>query len=242
MDAFAAETPSASASLPTVTAVSPAAGPPAGGTEVTITGTDLAPASRVQFGGLDAPSFACASTSCTAISPPGHGHVDITVTTAAGTSATSAGDGFTYLGPVLSRLRVLPARIVPDGVAASARGKLHRQRGTRVSYRDSSDGATSTFTVALLRPGIMRGGRCVPRSGPSLERRARRCATYQTLGTFIRRDHQGTNTFHFSGRLGRQALPAGTYRLSDVARDASGMVSRPVATAFTVVRPDKGST
>jgi len=83
---------------PTVTSVSPSTGPIAGGTSVTITGTGFTGATAVNFGATAATSFTVNSaTSITATSPAGAaGTVDITVTTAGGTSATSAADQFTY--------------------------------------------------------------------------------------------------------------------------------------------------
>ena len=80
---------------PTVTGVSPATGPAAGGTAVTVTGTNLTGGS-VAFGGIAATGVSCAANSCTATSPAGTGTVNVTVTTAGGTSATSAADQFTY--------------------------------------------------------------------------------------------------------------------------------------------------
>ena len=87
------------AAPPTVTALSPAIGAAAGGTSVTITGTNFLGAAAVQFGSANAASFTIASaTSITAVSPPGGGTVDVTVTNAGGTSATSTADQFTYIG------------------------------------------------------------------------------------------------------------------------------------------------
>ncbi|MCZ4101427.1 IPT/TIG domain-containing protein [Streptomyces sp. H39-C1] len=83
---------------PVVTGVSPNTGPPAGGTTVTITGTALSDATAVTFGaGHNAAAVTCSPTSCTAVAPAGTvGTVDVRVTTAAGTSAVSAADHFTY--------------------------------------------------------------------------------------------------------------------------------------------------
>jgi hypothetical protein len=82
---------------PTVTNVSPAVGPEAGGTVVTITGTDLAHATGVTFDGVAATTFTVVSgTTITATSPAGSGAVDITVTTPGGTSATGTSDEFLY--------------------------------------------------------------------------------------------------------------------------------------------------
>lgn len=84
---------------PSVTSVSPASGPAAGGTSVTITGTSFTGASSVKFGGTAAASFTVNSaTQVTATSPAGSaGTVDVTVTTSYGTSGTGASDRFTYV-------------------------------------------------------------------------------------------------------------------------------------------------
>jgi len=84
---------------PTVTAVTPNGGPLAGGTSVTLTGTNLTGATAVKFGLANAASFAVNSaTSITATSPAGSaGTVNVTVTTVGGTSATGAGNQFSYL-------------------------------------------------------------------------------------------------------------------------------------------------
>src|SRR5205085_9760917 len=57
-------------------------------------------ATTVSFGAAAATSVNCASsTVCTASSPAGAGPVDVTVTTAGGTSAVSAADQFSYPPP-----------------------------------------------------------------------------------------------------------------------------------------------
>jgi phosphodiesterase/alkaline phosphatase D-like protein len=85
---------------PTITGVSPTSGPTGGGTTVTITGTNLTGATSVKFGSTAATITTNTATSITATSPAGAaGAVDITVTTAGGTSATSSTDMFTYVAP-----------------------------------------------------------------------------------------------------------------------------------------------
>jgi alpha-tubulin suppressor-like RCC1 family protein len=90
---------------PTVTAVSPSSGPASGGTTVTITGTNFVGVSAVKFGADSAESFEVKSeSSISAVAPSptqGLGTVDVTVTTAAGTSATGSADRFTdkLVGP-----------------------------------------------------------------------------------------------------------------------------------------------
>ncbi len=84
---------------PTVTALSATAGPLAGGTSVTITGTGFLGQPIVDFGGTAATNVTLvSSTQITATSPPNAaGPVDVTVNDLGGTSATSAADQFTYL-------------------------------------------------------------------------------------------------------------------------------------------------
>lgn len=86
---------------PTVTSLSPVKGPTTGGTAVTITGARFAGATGVTFGSTPASSFTVDSdTSIRAVAPVGSvGVVDITVTTADGTSATGAGREYTYGAP-----------------------------------------------------------------------------------------------------------------------------------------------
>jgi hypothetical protein len=83
---------------PKVTAVAPTAGPAVGGTPVTISGASFTGATSVEFGSTEAASFTVESaTTIKAVSPPGTGTVDITVTTPQGTSVTSNADHYTYL-------------------------------------------------------------------------------------------------------------------------------------------------
>lgn len=82
--------------LPTVTGLDPATGPEAGGTEIVITGTGLSGTESVAFGMEGATFVVDSDTQITATSPAGTGAVNVRVTTAAGTSATAAGNLFTY--------------------------------------------------------------------------------------------------------------------------------------------------
>jgi len=87
---------------PVVTGETPAEGPATGGTLVTVTGTGLAGATGVRFGSATGSVVTVSSDgkSLTATSPAGSvGAVDVTVTTAGGTSAVSAADRFTYFAP-----------------------------------------------------------------------------------------------------------------------------------------------
>jgi len=84
---------------PTVTGLSPASG--TNGTLVTITGTNFTGASAVQFGATTATFTVSTATTIYATAPTGTlgNTVDVTVTTAGGTNATSAADHYTYTAP-----------------------------------------------------------------------------------------------------------------------------------------------
>lgn len=85
------------AAVPTVSALGPATGPATGGTSVTISGSGFTGVAHVAFGSVQTPSFVVnSSTQITAISPPGVGSVDVTVTTLRGLSARGASDQFAY--------------------------------------------------------------------------------------------------------------------------------------------------
>ena len=89
---------------PTITGISPSAGPLAGGTTVVITGTNFTGsggaggATAVKFGTADATSFTVDSATQVTAHSPAHaaGLVDVTVVTAGGTSATSNADHYTF--------------------------------------------------------------------------------------------------------------------------------------------------
>ena len=85
---------------PAVTNVSPTSGSPLGGTTVKITGSNFTGTTEVKFGSKAASFTVKSATAITAKSPTGTGTVDITVTTPAGTSATSSADQFHYVPAV----------------------------------------------------------------------------------------------------------------------------------------------
>jgi hypothetical protein len=89
---------------PTVSSLTPTTGPTAGGTTVTITGSGFTAGSTVSFGGTPAASVTVDSDTSITATTPAHaaGAVDVTVTTAGGTSAPST---FTYMTrPVITEL------------------------------------------------------------------------------------------------------------------------------------------
>ena len=85
---------------PTVTSVSPNNGPVAGGTAVTITGTNFASGATVTLGGTAATSVVVANSTTITATTPAHaaGAVTATVTNSNGLSGNLA-SGFTYIAP-----------------------------------------------------------------------------------------------------------------------------------------------
>jgi hypothetical protein len=131
---------------PTVSSVNPNSGPGAGGTSVTITGSNFTGATAVRFGANPATKFTVDSgTQITATSPPGSGKVDITVTTPSGTSATNPSDQFAYITPPPATTGAPAAEgttsagfsgtVTPEGLAT----KAHFEYGLDSAYR-SADG------------------------------------------------------------------------------------------------------
>jgi hypothetical protein len=144
---------------PGVTRVEPSFGPASGGTSVTITGSNLSGATAVKFGSNNAASFTVNSeTSVAAVSPAGTGTVDVTVTTAAGTSLTSPADQFTY-GPTVTKVE--PNRGSPGGGTTVTITGTGFTGATAVSF--GATGATS-FTVnsetsiTAVSPRMKKGG------------------------------------------------------------------------------------
>jgi hypothetical protein len=88
---------------PQVTSVVPDKGPTAGGTEVTVTGSDFSATTAVHFGSAASSSFTVVSaTSLIARVPPGPaagGGVDVVVRSPDGTSPRVAADRYTYALP-----------------------------------------------------------------------------------------------------------------------------------------------
>ena len=85
-----------SGNLPVVSGVSPSGGTTAGGTSVTISGSNFTGVTAVSFGGSPAIFSPVSDTTVTATSPAGSGTVDVRVTTGNGTSAITSADHFTY--------------------------------------------------------------------------------------------------------------------------------------------------
>jgi alpha-tubulin suppressor-like RCC1 family protein len=151
---------------PTVTKVKANKGPASGGTSVTITGTALTGATAVSFGVNAASQFTINSaTSITAISPPGtSGAVDVSVTTASGSSSASSHDLFKYEAPVI--VGVSPASgSAAGGASVTVTGSgFAIGMGTTVfefgkapatAVECSSTSSCTLVTPAAKKPGVL---------------------------------------------------------------------------------------
>ena len=140
---------------PTVTAVAPAVGTLLGGTSVVVTGTNFtvatggSPVSAVAFGTTNAVSFSVQSATQLTVTAPPHvaGTVDITVTNAAGTSATGAPDQFTYQPTVAVQVPGSPGAVITYQ-AANALGDTFFNDG-RTEFR-CKNGSVGAITLTIL--------------------------------------------------------------------------------------------
>jgi len=129
--------------VPAVTQISPTSGPNTGGTQVTISGSNLGGATSVRFGITPATIVSNTATQIVATSPArAAGPVDVTVTTAGGTSAAVAADRYTYFDS-----SVVPAVTQLSPTSGPAAG------GTRVTITGTGlAGASSVRFGATAAP------------------------------------------------------------------------------------------
>jgi hypothetical protein len=133
--------------LPSVSGISPSIGPVGGNTTVTITGSGFSWASAVEFGSNPAAFTIDSDSQITATSPAGTvGMADITVATAAGTSATSSADRFNYLAPLA---------LSPASLSAGTANQSYS-----VSLGASGGSGNYSFALASgsLPPGLILSG------------------------------------------------------------------------------------
>ncbi|MDR3584709.1 MAG: cell wall-binding repeat-containing protein [Desulfosporosinus sp.] len=158
------------APVPTITGISPASGPAAGGDTITINGTNLSVVNAVYFGSTSATSFNLGSdTSLTAVAPAGSGTVDVTVYSLGGTSTTSSSDRFTYIrenppAPTLSLLTLngnIPNLTVGEAVynlnnlTLSGEDQYHNPfslAGQAIQWNLATGGSFANLTGSTLTP------------------------------------------------------------------------------------------
>jgi hypothetical protein len=163
---------------PSITGISPTVGPTVGGTRVTVTGTGLIFATAVNFGAVAGTIVSNTDTQVVVTSPAqGAGVVEVTVTTAGGTSALTPADRYTYVAPV-AWLPFLGNRAFggysttvyvqnAGSVAANVSIQYYDQTGRVVGAGDAKVGlvGNATWTVAQTN-GNSFPGSC-PGSNPN---------------------------------------------------------------------------
>lgn len=133
---------------PKVTSISPAAGVTAGGTVVTITGTNLIGAVAVFFGDQLARITSATNTTWVVVSPPGTvGTVGVSVVTGIGTAAAGQ---FQYVKPPTFSPAVLPVGAV----------------GVAYNKSISVNGGTDTWVLSYVVVGQVPKGLKISQSSP----------------------------------------------------------------------------
>jgi PASTA domain/IPT/TIG domain len=129
---------------PDIAAIGPTDGSILGGTSVVIAGHDFTDAKAVRFGKVPATGFSVNSDNAiTAVSPPSAvaGTVDVSVTTAAGTTPVTTADRFTYVpGSVQPRHCVVPNL---KGKKLKASKKKLKAGDCKIGKVKKLDGATA---------------------------------------------------------------------------------------------------
>ncbi len=140
---------------PVVTGVVPSSGPTAGGTSVTITGTDFVTGATVHFGTKLATKVTVVSaTRITATSPAGAGTVGVTVTTPGGTSAVTGAELFEYLA-------------APEVTSVSPRdGPLHGGTSVTITGTGFVTGASAHFGTKAATKVTVEGATSITATSP----------------------------------------------------------------------------
>ncbi len=146
--------------VPNITAVSPSGGLDAGGTTVTVTGTNLAGATAATLGAAGAATIQQDSATSITLSTPAcaGGTFDIQITTPYGTSATSSADQFTCYPPAPAITGSSPLNPSPDpapalsGVEAESGATVTVSSGTQVLCTAQASGGVWSCTPAAPLP------------------------------------------------------------------------------------------
>ena len=145
------------------------------------------------------------------------------------------GPGGTGGGPPPARPVVRGFDFSPNRIAVGRRRTpvAALARGGRFTFRLSA-AAQVTIRIDRRLAGRRRRGRCV-RPRPGLRRR---CVRHRRRGSLKRDRQAGKNSVRFSGRIGKKALTAGSYRATITAVNAGG-TSKRRTTRLKVVKPKR---
>ena len=160
--------------LPAVTSLSRTSGPVAGGTKVTITGSNFSTVKSVKFGTTPAAAFSSTSSTSMSATAPAHtaGTVTISVTTPGGTSTATSHASYRFIPSVPAVSGISPASGTPSGgttVTVSGSGFTGATKvsfgsttgtavvvnaaGTQLTVRSPAGTAGSPVNVQVATPG-----------------------------------------------------------------------------------------
>ncbi|MFG2533252.1 beta strand repeat-containing protein [Streptomyces sp. NPDC048516] len=131
--------------VPAISSLSPTSGPTGGGNVVTINGTNLSGATSVLFGGSPATILTNTATQITVSAPAGTGTVNVTVSTAGGTSNALA---YTYVAASVPALSSLSPTSGP-----TAGGNVVTINGTNLSGASSVKFGSNAATILTNTAG-----------------------------------------------------------------------------------------
>ncbi|WP_047307490.1 IPT/TIG domain-containing protein, partial [Rhodopseudomonas palustris] len=146
---------------PTIDTITPNSGPVAGGTSVTITGTDLSGVTGVTVGGVAATLGTNTSTSIAITTPAGTAGAQNVVVTTAGGSATSTG-GFTYIAaPTIGTISPSSGPVA-GGTSVTITGtNLSGVTGVTVGGAAATLGTNTSTSIQITTPAGTAGARDV---------------------------------------------------------------------------------
>lgn len=135
---------------PTITSITPKSGPVAGGTTVTIAGTNFQSGLTVTFGGVVATINSVTATSIGVTSPAASaaGPVNVVVTNPSSSSATLA-NGFTYLGPAPTVTGISPTSGTASGGTATTISGSNFVSGVTVTFGGTAGTVTAVTATSI---------------------------------------------------------------------------------------------
>jgi hypothetical protein len=133
----------------------------------------------------------------------------------------------------MSKTAFAAASAGPSATTARKAKAKPKPTGTKVTF-SLNQAASVRFTVTQGRPGRRaKGKRCV--APTRANRKAARCTRTVTLpGSFTRNGKAGSNSFHFTGRIGGRKLTPGSYKLVAVPT-ANGQAGAAGTRSFRIV-------
>jgi hypothetical protein len=153
------------------------------------------------------------------------------------TTANNASSASATLEPsislVLQKVGISPKTFRLGSRLAHLAKKTKVPTGTTIRFT-LPEAARVTLTFRRATAGRRAGRRCVkPRRA---NRHRKRCTRFVRAGTLRVDAHAGANRLRFQGRVSiRRSLKPGRYRVTLVARDSAGRVSKPVTRGFRLL-------